>query len=406
MSQRSDGQIFNFSDLNYSTSSTFVSENLRRCQLCQFDRASLIWRASAGCPSGWSSTGSRRSSRSLLLVILAAILLSTWAPAFAGAASNQQPFSWPSGLAVTGSDLWVANSMGNSLTEIDIHSGSVVRTVGTQAYGFHTPQSIATDGKSLWVANSQGHSVTEVNAQSGSLIRVIDPKVHRIVNPLSVVYGDGDLWVTSGGNVDHNSSIVELNPSTGKTIRILTKGIYATESLAVNGENIWVGNSNDTITEFSAKSGTFERVINLTGLGKGVESVGFAPYKDNVWILNGSSTEPGTNYSIVEVRSSNGSVIREVNASSLGINTYKQHTSALASDGKNIWIAVANKVVEISDKNGALENVIQGDGFSNPHDLIVTGRTLWISNVTGGVNSLGSLTELSIPGGHLVRVIR
>ncbi len=302
---------------------------------------------------------------------------------------------------MTGGDLWVANSQGNSLTEINVHTGSIVRTVGSPSYGFNSPQSIATNGKFLWVANSNGHSVTEVSAQNGALIRVIDPSVHRLDYPSCVVYVDGNVWVSTGGNLDHNAAMIELNPATGATERTVTKGMYSIEAVAVIGQDIWVGNLNNTVTELGAESGSLVRVINLKGLGTGVEPIGFVRYMDDVWIANGSSSDPGTNYGMVELRASNGAVLKKILSSSLGFDT----AQGVKTDGANVWIATTAKVVEMNAATGALENVIQDDGISYPEDFAVVGHTIWISNGTGG-HFHGSVTELSLPSGRLIRVIQ
>ena len=345
--------------------------------------------------------------RLLPIVALVAILICRWSPTAAGAAKAPPPIDWPAGLALSGSDLWVANEGGNSLTEISVRSGSLVRTVGSPAYGFNSPIAIATDGQSLWVANNGGHTITQVNAQSGALIRIIDPGEHRIVNPLCVVYADGEVWVSSGGNVNHNASIVELDPSTGHVVQVLTKGIIAAQSLAVIGQNVWVGNINGSVVELSAKNGRLERVVDLSGLGSGVEPQGFVPFGNDIWIPNGMSTNPGTNYSMVELRPSDGAVVRKVNASSLRIDTTLGDPSTVATDGKYIWMATPSEVVEMSASSGRFENIVRAsrtNAISHADGLFVAGHTLWISNGTGGL--WGSVTELSLPSGDVIRVIK
>src|SRR5215472_12965989 len=40
-------------------------------------------------------------------------------------------------------------------------------------WGFNRPTAVASDGTHLWVADSSGDSVTELNAKTGALVRVI-----------------------------------------------------------------------------------------------------------------------------------------------------------------------------------------------------------------------------------------
>ena len=50
------------------------------------------------------------------------------------------------------------------MTELNANDGSWERTL----YGFNEPARIAVDGTHIWVPNSGGDSVTELNASDGS----------------------------------------------------------------------------------------------------------------------------------------------------------------------------------------------------------------------------------------------
>ncbi len=76
-------------------------------------------------------------------------------------------FGGPVAMAVSGSDLLVANSSGNSLTEIDASTGALVQVIPGSAYGFQAPDALAVGGSDLFVANGVGNSVTEMNASTG-----------------------------------------------------------------------------------------------------------------------------------------------------------------------------------------------------------------------------------------------
>jgi DNA-binding beta-propeller fold protein YncE len=58
----------------------------------------------------------------------------------------------------------VANANGNSVTELSETTGALVKVIRGSSYGFDFPDAIASDGTHLWVANEVGDSVTEFSA--------------------------------------------------------------------------------------------------------------------------------------------------------------------------------------------------------------------------------------------------
>jgi DNA-binding beta-propeller fold protein YncE len=69
-------------------------------------------------------------------------------------------------IAVTsdGTHVWVANSSGNSVTELSASAGGLVRVIFGRRYGFDHPDAIAPGGTHVWVANEGDQSVTEFSA--------------------------------------------------------------------------------------------------------------------------------------------------------------------------------------------------------------------------------------------------
>ncbi len=72
-----------------------------------------------------------------------------------------------------GAHVWVANSEGNSVTEIDASTGAKVNLFRNSNWGFDGPAHLSDDWTHVWVANDAGNSVTELNATTGDLVRVI-----------------------------------------------------------------------------------------------------------------------------------------------------------------------------------------------------------------------------------------
>ncbi len=58
--------------------------------------------------------------------------------------------------------MWVANQVGNSVTEINAGSGALIRVLSGKRYHFHGPTGIAADGHAVWVTNQGSDSITRL----------------------------------------------------------------------------------------------------------------------------------------------------------------------------------------------------------------------------------------------------
>ena len=315
------------------------------------------------------------------------------------------------GMARVGSHLWICNLDGNSITEIDATSGRIVRTLSSRSYHFDGPIAIATNGRTLWVANSQANSVTELNGFSGSLLRVIDPTKHKIY-PQSLAFGDGHVWVAGGGNVNHTSEVVELNASSGDVVRVVTKDVWSPQTLNVIGGNVWIGNesngagesggTNHSVVELDAATGGVERTINMTDVGVGVQASSIQGYGGDIWLSNGNSEWPGTNYPMIEIRQSDGAIVRKVSEPHKWSTATFGLPDGIAINRGVIWVTDWSNVVELSASTGAVLRILgaRQDHFNGAENVVVIDGRIWVANQTGN-----SLTELNASNGSLIRVI-
>ena len=56
--------------------------------------------------------------------------------------------------------MWVANFYGNSVTELDAATGTLVKVFTGPHYRFSQPRAITSDGTDVWVANFGDDSVS------------------------------------------------------------------------------------------------------------------------------------------------------------------------------------------------------------------------------------------------------
>ncbi len=149
------------------------------------------------------------------------------------ALSSPQVFGWgfnsPHGVSSDGTHVWVANNLGNSVTELDASNGAVVQVLGGKKYRFAGPNSISSDGTDVWVANRTGASVTELDASTGALVRVLTGGIGSPYNfyyPESISSDGTHVWVATGDN-----SVTELDVSTGNVVQVLKGKATASTTL-------------------------------------------------------------------------------------------------------------------------------------------------------------------------------
>ena len=74
-------------------------------------------------------------------------------------------------IAVAGKDAWVTTT--NAVIEFNVARGTVLRKVSSKSDQFEHALAIAAVGSHLWVTNTDGNSITELSVPRGSLVRVI-----------------------------------------------------------------------------------------------------------------------------------------------------------------------------------------------------------------------------------------
>ena len=97
------------------------------------------------------------------------------------------------GISSDGTHVWVANYDVNTVTELDVSNGSVIRNIAV-ADG---PWGVSADGTHVWVTNEGSNTVTELNASDGSVVQTIP-----VGNTPEAISSDGThVWVTDSTGV-------------------------------------------------------------------------------------------------------------------------------------------------------------------------------------------------------------
>jgi hypothetical protein len=296
-----------------------------------------------------------------------------------GSASWQSPFSGPTTVVADGADVWVANSFGSTIAELQASTGSVVRVLSNPAYnfksyGFYFSWPMVSDGTHLWVANSN-NTVTEIDESTGTLVQVLTSPSYGFDNPEAVASDGSHLWVLNGGG-----TVTEIDESSGALVRVLSSPSYQLQgpiAIAADGGNLWIANwSGDTVTEINAATASLVRV--LSGSSYGFSGPRYlAADGTHLWIANSRTN------TVTEVEEASGAAVQVLMLPSFG--RFADTITSMTSDGSHLWVGSWNDwdfngVMEISESTGAFVRVLQDSSFDDPAGLASSGSDLWVAN--------------------------
>jgi hypothetical protein len=322
--------------VSYQGSSWITNTPIGGCVQPPFNPWALLAQQGAAGPAGAGGPG--------LAEIRAALL--QWYPAMYGVGLA------PEGVAFDGSNIWVANHDGNSVTKLLASTGAVVGTYGVGS----GPVSVAFDGTNIWVANygnhGDGNTVTKLLASTGAVVGTYAANN----GPASIAFDGTNIWVA---NYVENG-VTKLLASTGAVVG--TSGVSGSgpNSLAFDGTHIWVANSgSNNVVEFMSSSMSI-----VGGFPVGISPSGVAFDGINIWVTNFGSN------SVTKLLASTGAVV----------GTYGvQSPYAVAFDGTNIWVTNnSNNVTKLLASTGAVVGTY-GVG-SLPSALAFDGTNIWVTN--------------------------
>jgi hypothetical protein len=299
----------------------------------------------------------------------------------------------PLAVSSDGIHVWVANTGGNSVTELNAPTGALVAVLHASNEKFDGPSAISSDGTDVWVANAAGNSVTELRTSDGSLVRVLSNGRYKFDDPSAISSDGTDVWVA---NLNGNP-LTEIAAATGDLVKVLTSTKDAFDgpsAVDADGTHVWVADEyGNSVTELDAGSGTLVRVIRAAADDISGPD-GISSDRTHVWVSNFESN------SVTELKAANGTLTRVVTGDGLS------QPESLDSDGTSVWVTTYNdSVTVLKASTGALVAVLDDDAnpgydFAVPVGVSSDGTDAWVTNYDGN-----SVTEMGAPTGALVRVI-
>ena len=189
--------------------------------------------------------------------------------------------SGPAGVTVGDGEVWVANELDGTVSEVNPGAG---RQVATIRVGIGS-DSIAFGYGSVWVADVTDDSLSRIDAATGSVTAVIPLGSP----PTDIAAGAGAVWVTS----QETGELLRIDPAGNLASRAIAIG-QSPLGLAAGGGSIWIADAGGIVWRLNTRTGRLRRIT------VGGSPVGLAYCGGAVWVadtLNGAVARinPATN---------------------------------------------------------------------------------------------------------------
>jgi hypothetical protein len=232
----------------------------------------------------------------------------------------------PLDLCSDGANTWVANSDSNTVTKLRASDGMVLNTfdVGSKPHG------VLCDGSNIWVANNESNNVSKLRASDGVVLGAF-PAGEK---PNSLISDGTNIWVTN----NPGATVTKLSED-GKKLGEFHTGESPSE-MAFDGANIWVANTgSNNVTELRARDG---KALGSFPAG-GPQRLNAALDGTNIWVVSNGTLD---NYAHTICR------LRAVDGSMLETFKVGRAPAGVAFDGVNMWIGLAgaNSVAKVPVK--------------------------------------------------------
>ena len=273
----------------------------------------------------------------------------------------------PVAITFDGTNIWVANEGGNTVTKLLAATGALVGTYPVGVY----PSSLAFDGTNIWVTNAGSNTVTKLLGATGAPVGTYPVGAY----PSGIAFDGTNIWVANSNGVSGGNTVTKLLAATGALVGTYPVG-PSPSSVAFDGTNIWVANEGgDTVTKLLAATGALVGTYAV-----GPEPSGLVVARANIWVANGSAgaNYPGGN-TVTKLLAATGAVV-----GTYPVGTYPV---GVTFDGTNIWVAnyYGNSVTKLLASTGALLGTYAaGPG---PLGLTFDGTNIWVTG--SGVTEIG-----------------
>lgn len=336
-------------------------------------------------------------------------------------------FNWPTGVAVSGGTLFVADYFNNSVRQLDIATGVVTTFAGstTGASGsvdgigtaarFHYPQGVATDGVNVYVIDTGNYSVRKIAIATQSVSTWVGSTVAghadgigaaaSFINPTGGVIAGGSLYVAD----NTNSTIRKVVLSSGAvtTLAGTWPGVDGTGTAASFNSPSGITSDGVNLYVTDMYNNNIRKIVIATGevgtfAGSPSGDSGYADGFTTAALFNQPEGITTDGVSLFVVDNSNNN-IRQIDIGSGRVTTLAgSRTGAFGNSDGSATSATFNSPVGITT-DGAKLYVADGQNSNIREIVIATGAVSTFagstSKVRGGADGIGTSATFTAPKG-------
>ena len=262
--------------------------------------------------------------------------------------------SFPMGLAETDGLLWVADSGGGTITQVDTTGSAVPKSVGIKVTG--DPFGIAAGGNSIWVSlGGQGSDLVRLDLDG-----TIQPGKPVGTGYGGIEFGADSVWLV---NADQ-ATMAKVDSVTGDLTTFPLEGAEQPLDLVIEGDSIWITDGlGKQVLQFDPGSGEIIDHVDLDGAPSGI-----ALGDGSLWITMPDDDAVAR--------------IDPANRQRMGtIDHICDNPRGVASGEGSVWVTCTNDgvVAEIATAQGTVVRRVElGDGLS-PEGVVVTDDGVWVT---------------------------
>ena len=174
----------------------------------------------------------------------------------------------PAGVAVESGQVWVANQLDGTISEVNPAAGTVVATIDVG----NGPVAIAAGDGSVWVSNVTDNALSRIDPGSGHVLATIPLAGARPAWPP----GAGGIWVAGADP----GRLMLVDPRTNRVSRVVPID-SSPAAVAIGAGSVWAADSTGTVARFDPLTGHVQR------FRVGGSPTGIAYADDAIWVANG-----------------------------------------------------------------------------------------------------------------------
>jgi len=174
----------------------------------------------------------------------------------------------PAGVAVANGQVWVANQLDGTISEVNPAAGTVVATIGVG----NGPVAIASGYGSVWVTNVTDNALSRIDPRSGHVLATIALGGA----PAGLAASERGIWVAG----TDPGRLMLVDPRTNSVSRVVPMG-SSPAAVAIGAGSVWIADSTGTVARFDPVTGHVQK-SRVGGSPTGIV------YADGaIWVANG-----------------------------------------------------------------------------------------------------------------------